>query len=352
MTKKRLRIVITSLPRGCIPPITYGGIERLVSVLVYGLIERGHEVHLFAHPDSKAPVKLIPYKENKKSLFCDAMLKALQIRDYVQRLGDVDFVLNFSRLAHLLFIMRLPVLKIHSYHLPITPRSVRLGILLGGKSLVFTACSNSHAGPVSFAGAQVVIVPNGVPITTYTFNPYVPSDAPLVFLGRIQQDKGPHIAIKVAKRAGRELIIAGFHDASGRQYEYFTKEVLPYIDGKAVKYIGLVNDTQKNELLGNASALLFPIQWDEPFGLVMIEALACGTPVISFRRGAIPEVIKHKETGFVCDSIDDMLDAVKNINSINRARCRQEAEERFSDKAVVERYEQLYYDHIKKMEND
>jgi glycosyltransferase involved in cell wall biosynthesis len=241
--------------------------------------------------------------------------------------------------------MRMAIPKIQSYQRHVTPRSVLLGNLLAGKSLTFTACSRYCASTAHLIGSQWVIIPNGVPVEKYHFSSSVPSNAPLVFLSRLERIKGVHTAIEVARKTKRELIIAGNHAASGDESAYFYEEILPHCDGKRIRYIGPIGDFQKDEILGNAAALLFPVQWEEPFGIVMVESLACGTPVIAFERGSVPEVIEHGKTGFICHSIDEMVEAVKNIPRIDRGQCRKRVEERFSDKVIVDEYEKLYYSH-------
>ncbi|OGW75519.1 MAG: hypothetical protein A2Z72_05780 [Omnitrophica bacterium RBG_13_46_9] len=342
MSDRPLRILMTADPELPVPPDHYGGIERIIHMLVCGLTEKGHEIHLFANPDSKIPAKLIPYRGRNSASLSDTVRNMQDIKTYVRRIGNIDIIHSFSRLAYLLLLMRSSVPKVQSYQRHITPRSICLGVLLGGKTLVFTACSRSCAGTAKFAGGRWVIIPNGVPIGKYRFVPQVPDDAPLVFLGRLERIKGPHIAIEIARSSGKKLIIAGNHADSGPEYDYFIKEILPHCDGKTIKYVGPVNDVQKNELLGGASALIFSIEWEEPFGIVMAEALACGTPVIGFRKGALPEAVQDGVNGFICDTKEEMLDAVKRIPSIDRRMCRKSVEEKFSDKVIVEEYLSLY----------
>jgi len=339
---RQLKIIVTVDPEIPVPPLHYGGIERIVYMLACGLKDRGHQVHLFAHPESKTPAKLIPYQGKHSGSLRDAMLNALQIKRYVQEIGGIDIIHSFSRLAYLLLLMKSRIPKIQSYQRHITPRSAYWGVSLGGKTLTFTACSRYCANTANFSGGRWVIIPNGVPIEKYQFIPEVSSVAPLVFLGRVERIKGAHIAIEVARKTGRHLIIAGNYAKEGKGYKYFIREILPHCDGKNIQYIGPVNDSQKNELLGKASALLFPIEWDEPFGITMVEALACGTPVIAFDRGAVPEVIQNGTDGFRCNTIEEMIESVGRIKDIDRKKCRETVEARFSSDVIIAEYLKLY----------
>jgi glycosyltransferase involved in cell wall biosynthesis len=168
----------------------------------------------------------------------------------------------------------------------------------------------------------------------------VAADAPLVFLGRIEHIKGVHVAIDVARRAGRRLVIAG--TVADEHREYFERHVVPAIRGGDVSYVGPVDDNAKSDLLGRALALLMPVLWDEPFGIVMAEALACGTPVIGFDRGAVSEVVDHGHTGIVCGDEAGMVEGVAQVARIDRAACRLTAERRFSAGVLVDAYESLY----------
>jgi glycosyltransferase involved in cell wall biosynthesis len=186
------------------------------------------------------------------------------------------------------------------------------------------------------------VIDNAVPVERFTFTAEVPGDAPLVFLGRIEEIKGAHLAIRVARQAGRRLIIAGNVPADVQSRAYFRESIEPHIDGVRVVYVGPVDDERKSEVLSGAAALLMPILWDEPFGIVMAEALACGTPVIGLSRGAVPEVVEAGQTGFVCDTVEAMAAAVPRLAEVSRARCRRTAEARFSQAALVDAYEALY----------
>jgi glycosyltransferase involved in cell wall biosynthesis len=166
----------------------------------------------------------------------------------------------------------------------------------------------------------------------------VPDDAPLAFLGRIERIKGTHTAIAIARAAGRPLVVAG----NVADAEYFSAEIAPHIDNLTVSYLGEVDDGAKSRLLGGSAALLMPVEWDEPFGIVMAEAFACGTPVIGFRRGSVPEVVREGVNGFVVSDVAQAAAAVQQLHRIDRDAVRRDCETRFSCDAVVDAYEQLY----------
>jgi glycosyltransferase involved in cell wall biosynthesis len=169
-----------------------------------------------------------------------------------------------------------------------------------------------------------------------------PSTAPLVFLGRLERCKGAHTAIGVARATGRKLVIAGNISNLSHERTYYHDEIEPHIDGDQIRYVGVVNDEQKNALLGTAAALLVPIEWEEPFPVILPESLLCGTPVVAFRRGGVPEGIEQGRTGFLCDTADEMADAVRRLGEIDRGECRYVAERRFSEQVIVDRYSELY----------
>jgi len=185
---------------------------------------------------------------------------------------------------------------------------------------------------------------NGIDIERFPFN-YKPKDY-LAFLGRMSPEKGPVEAIKIAKKAKMKLIMAAKIDLVDQ--EYFAREVKPLIDDKQIKFIGEVNHQGKVKLLKNAKALITPIQWEEPFGLFFVEAMACGTPVIAFRMGSVPEVVKDGKTGFIVKNIKEAVEAVKNIDQIKREDCRIWVEKNFPIKKMVDDYEKIYYQIVKK----
>lgn len=320
------------------PPQHYGGIERVIDMLVRGLVDAGHEVTLFAHPDSSVPCTLIPYSGESSSSRLDTMRNMATITRGVLG-GGFDIVHSFGRVAYLLPLLPLRIPKLMTYQREVSPRSVRLGHLLSHGTLHFSGISNWMIEETRHL-ANWHLVFNGVPMSVYEFVPAVAEDAPLVFLGRIEHIKGTHLAIDIARKTRRRLVIAG-NIPQGHE-AYFDKEVKPYLDGGQITYVGPVNDIQKNVLLGQAAAFLMPILWEEPFGIVMAEALACGTPVLGLRRGAVPEVVEDGITGFVRDAVDELVATVARLGEIDRGLCRKRAEALFSDQAVVAKYLDVY----------
>ena len=335
-----MKIALIVNPLIPVPPEQYGGIERVVYVLIRELIKMGHDVTLHANPASQPGCKLTGYRESeiyglKDFVKINLLTSSLLFKNF-------DVVHTFGRMSNIASIMPFKQPKIVSYQLPPTISQVKKAVKIAGKnSLFFTACSNFIAGQINHIG-HVTTIYNSVDMDDYQFNAEVDADAPLVFLGRIQQEKGTAIAIEIALKTNKKLIIAGNVPNEQIHQLYFNEQVKPLIDQDQIKYIGPVNNIQKNELLRNACAMLMPVTWDEPFGIVMAEALACGTPVIGFNRGAVPEVVTNGSTGFICNTTNEMIEAVNNIPSLSRSDCRQVAEEKFSSTVMAKQYEQLY----------
>ena len=335
-----MKIAIIVNPLIPVPPEQYGGIERIVYMLITQLMSFGHDVTLFAHPDSKPGSGFVPYTENAAYGFRD-LLKTNRLTSKIA-FRNFDVVHTFGRMSNIAFLMLSKIPKVVSYQLPPTISQVRKAVKLArANSLYFTACSNFIADQIK-AYCDVTTIYNGVDLSDYEVNEHVAADAPLVFLGRIQKEKGTAIAIEVAKKTGNKLIIAGNVPNEALHQRYFEEEVRPFIDQSQIMYIGPVNNSQKNELLRNCKAFLMPVLWDEPFGIVMTEALACGAPVIGFNRGAVPEVVSDGQNGFVCSDVEAMAEAVNKAGEINRAFCRKTVEDKFSAMVLARQYEKLY----------
>ena len=335
-----MTIAITVDPEIPVPPTYYGGIERIVDLLVRGLVDRGHKVVLFANPESSIPCHLEPYPSTRSCGAGDLLRNALHVSRRILHCKP-DVVHSFGRLAYLTPMLLRAVPKLMTYQRIITPRSVQIGEALAGRSLHFTACSQNLMRAYS-GKSNWHVVYNGVSANRYVPSYAVPSDAPLVFLGRVEEIKGPHLAIQAAKQSGRRLIIAGNVPDEPKHKEFFDAFIRPHVDGKNLEYVGPVSDSEKNDLLSGAAALLMPILWDEPFGIVMAEALACGTPVIGFGRGAVPEIVRDGINGFVCDSVDGMATAIAGLSKLDRRECRRVFETKFSDTVMLDSYCAVY----------
>jgi glycosyltransferase involved in cell wall biosynthesis len=333
-----LRIALTVDPELPVPPVHYGGIERIVDMLARALVGHRHEITVFAHPDSTTAGRLVSWPGRASGSKIDTARNAATLSRHVLA-GRFDLVHSFSRVAYLAPVLPLPTPKLMTYQRDISRRSIRLGHALSHGSLWFSAISRQLMRTVADVGTWRLVF-NGVPLATYDFQPDPGPDAPLVFLGRVEEIKGPHLAIEVSRRSGLPLVIAGNVPAEHRAF--FETKIKPHLDGWQVTYVGPVDDKAKNVLLGHARALLMPILWDEPFGIVMAEAMACGTPVIGLARGAVPEVVEHSVTGYVADNVDGLVAAVGRLDTISRANCRARVERLFSDRAVAEAYQNVY----------
>jgi glycosyltransferase involved in cell wall biosynthesis len=210
--------------------------------------------------------------------------------------------------------------------------------------LYFSGCSNYITNQIK-PFAPAITIYNSVSTETYQADTTIKPDAPLIFLGRIEPVKGTHIAIEIALKTQQKLIIAG--NIPAEHQLYFDQQIQPFLSTQ-INYIGSVNDQQKNNLLQNALALLMPVQWNEPFGIVMIEAMACGTPVIGFKRGAISEVISHGKTGFYGETVAELIEAVQQVHLLNRNTIRKIMRSRFNEKLIANQYLKLYQEIIDK----
>lgn len=335
---RRLHILLTADPELPVPPVHYGGIERIIDMLARGLEARAHRVTLLARNGSASAGTLVTWPGERSQSRADTVRNAVTLTRAAAA-GQVDLVHSFSRLAYLTAILPWRLPKLMTYQRAIAPRTVRSAHRLSRGTLEFTAISQWMMAGVSHAG-RWHMVPNGVPLQTYTAKADVAPDAPLVFLGRIEEIKGPHLAIELARRLNRRLIIAG--NIPDGKAGWVEGHIRPHVDGERVRMVGPVDDAQKNALLGKAAAFLMPILWDEPFGIVMAEAMACGTPVLGLSRGAVPEVVEDGVTGFVRSDLDALTEAAAALPTLDRRACRARVERLYSADAVVEGYLSVY----------
>jgi glycosyltransferase involved in cell wall biosynthesis len=338
-----MRILLIMDPLIPVPPRHYGGIERVVADLADRLIDRGHDVRLWAAPGSRTRATLEAFGREGEWTRWSNLRNTLTLASRLLGRARVDVIHNFGRLAYLLPALRSGTAKIQTYQRGVNPRNMRLATRLGARGLIYTAVSDAIRRTGAAGGGDWRVVYNCARPSQYRLTIQVDADrAPLVFLGRLERCKGAHTAIDVAVQAGRTLVVAGTISTLPEERAYFERELKPRFDGTRVRYIGPVNDDEKRALLGSAAALLLPIEWDEPFAIVQPEAMLCGTPVLAFRRGGVPEVITDGVTGFVCDTAAEMAALVPRLRTIDRANCRREAERRFSDDVIAGEYEALY----------
>ncbi len=341
-----MKVLLTADPEIPVPPQFYGGIERIVDGLVSEMRFKGHTVGLVANSQSKAKVDYMrPWSSNNPSSRGSHVKNSLALRKAVGEFQP-QLLHSFSRLAYMFPLLPTALPKLMSYQRHTGGPQISIASRLAGKSLTFTACSEFIAEMGRAWGADWVVIPNFVDTDFYTFIPNIASNAPLVFLSRIERIKGAHTAIAIARKSRRRLILAGNRVTSVEGEEYWEKEIAPELHFNEIDYVGPVNDEQKKKLLSSAAALIVPIEWDEPFGIVFAEALACGTPVISCARGAVPEIVRHGIEGFLIGSVEEGCQAIGKLRSIRREDCRQRVEEHFSRKIVVGRYDALYHQMI------
>lgn len=340
-----MRILLIMDPGIPVPPKLYGGHERLVYLFAEEYTRLGHQVTLLAGPGSHCSGNVITFGTNNlQRSKVEKYQEVFFVWKYLSKNhGDFDLIHNFGRLVYLLPVLNKPVKKIMTYGRPVSHSGIRLVNALPNKNLVFTACSNYCVSTGNVAGRWQTVY-NAIDFSAYQLNEIIANDAPLMFLGRLDKIKGVHTAIKVAKSTGNKLLIAGNVSHTADNYAYFKNEIEPQIDGDQIEYLGPLNDIEKNKYLGQAKALLFPIEWDEPFGIVMIEAMACGTPVIGFSRGSVPEVIAEGVNGFIVQDTEEMSEKIALSNTINRKGCREIALNRFDVKVIAQQYLNVFND--------
>lgn len=324
-----------------VPPKTYGGTERVVSYLTEALVEAGHDVTLFASGDSETSARLVPACPRSLRLNHHECIDQLahhfvmleEVMDRAEQFDIIHFHVDYlhfpvSRMASLTQVSTLHGRLDSPDLVPLFRRY---------KSMPLVSISKNQRKPLPWVN-WVGNVYHGLPK-----NLLAPGDGSgkyLAFLGRISREKRADRAIEIAKRAGMPLKIAAKVDAADRSY--YEREIKPLLNQPGVEYIGEITEEQKSEFLGNAYAYLFPIDWPEPFGLTMIESMACGTPTIAFKCGSVPEVIAEGVSGFLVNTVDEAIKAVEQATTFDRVACRREFETRFSDTRMARDYVKLY----------
>jgi glycosyltransferase involved in cell wall biosynthesis len=324
-----------------VPPPAYGGIELVAALLTEELVRRGHEVTLFASGDSTTQAKLESIHPHPLRL--DPSIKEagvyemLHLSHAYEKADEFDIVHSHMGYVALPYAKMVKTPTVHTLHGIFTPDNEKMFSYAKKEPYV----SISDAQQKKELGLNyVTTVYNGIDFTTHQFH-LEPDRSPyLAFLGRISPEKGTHLAIEIAKKSGWQLRMAGKVDVV--DVEYFEQEIKPHIDGEQIIYLGEANHTQKNRLLGGAVATLFPITWREPFGLVMIESMAAGTPVIATKLGSTPEIIVDGKTGFLCNEMSEFISAIDKAAKLDRYAIRNDVTHRFGVKQMVDGYEAVY----------
>jgi len=333
-----------------IPPLRYGGTERVVAAAVAELVALGHEVTLYASGDSVTEARLIPIVEEALwragGTVSDLIVHLTEMGRVVREASDYDVIHSHVDVLGFEFGRQSPTPFVHTMHGRLDLSELR-GFIDEFPDAPLVSISNNQRRPLADAN-WIATVYNGVPVDSLPFG--AGEGKYLAFLGRISPEKGVAEAIDVAIRAGIPLKIAARmplasvdNEWVARDWTYYQEEIKPRLDHPLIEFIGEVDDQGKGALLKDAMGLLFPINWPEPFGLAMVEALACGTPVIARSVGSAPEILSHGYTGFLCNTVDEMVESCGQLEAINRGACRQEVEDRFSARAMAEGYVDVYH---------
>ena len=340
-TMPRLRIAQIAPLYERIPPKLYGGTERVVSYITEELVRRGHDVTLFAAGDAQTSARLSPgcpqalRLAGKQEL--GSFLQLPMLSDVYENPDRFDVIHSHIDYWTFPFARLCKVPTVATMHGRLDIEDLK-PVYSRYPAMPLVSISDKQREPLSFMN-WVATVYHGLPRDLLTFSPN--PGKYLAFLGRISPEKRPDLAIDLAVKAGVPIKLAAKVDVTDRAY--FDQVIKPRLALPGVEYIGEINESQKNEFLGNALALMFTIDWPEPFGLAMIEALACGTPVIARPCGSVPEVMRNGVTGYVATEFDDLLKAIKNVESVSRAACRKEFESRFTADVMAAQYEEIFY---------
>ncbi|MCK5475699.1 MAG: glycosyltransferase family 4 protein [Candidatus Pacebacteria bacterium] len=350
---KKLRIAQVVSLQESVPPKGKNGLEFVVHYLTEELVKRGHNVSLFATKDSKTSAKLIdvlPYPAAKKRIFgwggidysLVSLTKAIETQNEFDiihiHIGQIAYYFANLIKTPMIETIHSPISKVPKKYLP--KKDIQNRYLKDSRSRykkmhhIFVSKNQKKNAFMQSSGS---VIYNGIDLEEFKFKKD-PQDY-FLYLGYITPDKGAHLAVKAARRARVKLKLAG----SYRHCEkYFEEEIEPYLKKGKIEYVGVVNPIQRNRLLGGAKAILVPVQWEEPFGLIMTEAMACGTPVIGFDKAAVSEIVKDKKTGFIVKDFKEMAKAIRKVEEIDRSACRARVEKYFSVEKMVDGYERVY----------
>ncbi len=324
-----------------VPPKFYGGTERVVAHLTDALVDLGHDVTLFASADAVTKARLVTVRDqairlDPAPLKSDLAAHLTMLWEVRQRAADFDVIHFHTDMIHFPMFTDMAGRTVTTLHGRLDLKDLA-AVYQRWPQFPMVSISDDQRKPL--AGVNwAATVQHGMRTDIYDFHPT--SRGYLAFLGRISPEKGPERAIAIAKRVGVKLKIAAKVDAADRTY--FEEQIAPLLDHPLIEFIGEIGDSQKSDFLGGAEALLFPIAWPEPFGLVMIEAMACGTPVVAYDCGSVPEVISDGVTGFIVQDEDGAVAAIARLGDLSRSEVRKCFELRFSATAMARRYLDLY----------
>lgn len=345
-----MKIAIVAPPWIRIPPEKYGGIEVLISLLADGLVDRGHQVTLFTVGVSKTKAEkrayyvgeMRPYLDSPPASFLNVTLTHTLAAYLEVSRGGYDIVHDHTWKEGLLCgtFAKTPVL--HTLHGPFDEENRAFYSLIKEFPGMYYASISDYQRKGLPDLNYVGTVYNSVDLSKYPFREE--KENYLFWIGRFNDEKAPHLAVEVAKKLGKRIVLAGKVDEKAER-EYFAQYIEPHL-GPQVEFVGEVGQwsDDKMELLSRGQAYVYPIQWDEPFGITMIEAMACGTPVVAFRKGSAPEVVEHGVTGYVVDTLADFEAALQDLGEIDPAACRERVEHLFTTKSMVDGYERAYED--------
>ena len=340
-----LNIAMLAPPWLPIPPEGYGGIEQVVDLLCKGLVELGHQVTLFAAPGSRSSATV---REVLPQSYPDEIGQSLHEIDHVARVFDAvaeageqgepfDLLHDHCGFTAVAFASCIPIPVVHTLHGPFRTDSGDFYSYHGRRAwlVAISEAQRASAPP----GLQIAgVVPNPIDVAEWPFKSE--KQDYVLWVGRFDDTKGAHRAIAAAQSANVPLVLAG--PIQPGQESYFEEEIEPHLDNDRMRYVGEVGGAEKQELFANARALLMPIRWDEPFGMVMVEALACGTPVLAFPQGATTEIVQHELNGYLVDDEQAMAAAVGDLHKIDPAACRESVATRFSSETVAASYVEIY----------
>jgi glycosyltransferase involved in cell wall biosynthesis len=343
-----MKIALLAPPYLSVPPKKYGGTEKIVSMLADGLVAAGHDVTLFASGDSFTRAKLVsifPTEIGNSGLKKDdGLLPLLHYTECYRRAHEFDLIHNHGQYLSMFLAEYSKTPVVHTIHGSYYPGEVpeeKRKVLAAFKNHRFISISNNQRGGYPDLNF-VATVYNGIDLSQFTYTEK-PKGEYLLWVGRIVAKKGPLPAIQTAKALNLPLVIAAAIDPA--DMPYFEKEIKPLIDGNQINYIGEIQHNTSDKLYGNAIATLFPITWHEPFGLVMVESMACGTPVVAYNIGSVPELVADGKTGFIVDierGVEGLTHGVKRIGEIQRGDCRAWVQEKFSKEKMVAGYIDAY----------